>query len=56
MGFRFPAGRATTSKTVNASNDIAEFLTSRRAKISTKAGLPRYGQRRVPGLRREEVV
>jgi hypothetical protein len=43
--------------TVNASNDIAEFLTSRSAKISREqAGLPSYGQRRVPGLRREEVA
>src|SRR4051794_39493771 len=39
------------------SNDIAEFLTSRRAKITPEqAGLPNYGARRVPGLRREEVA
>src|SRR4051812_39520420 len=39
------------------SNDIAEFLTSRRAKITPEqAGLPNYGKRRVPGLRREEVA
>jgi transcriptional regulator with XRE-family HTH domain len=38
-------------------NDIAEFLTSRRAKITPQqAGLPTYGNRRVPGLRREEVA
>ncbi len=38
-------------------SDIAEFLTSRRAKITPEqAGLPSYGQRRVPGLRREEVA
>ena len=43
--------------TVNAANDIAEFLASRRAKISPEqAGLPSFGQRRVPGLRREEVA
>jgi transcriptional regulator with XRE-family HTH domain len=42
---------------VNASNDIAEFLTSRRARITPEqAGLPSYGKRRVPGLRREEVA
>jgi transcriptional regulator with XRE-family HTH domain len=42
---------------VNASNDIAEFLASRRAKITPEqAGLPSYGKRRVPGLRREEVA
>jgi transcriptional regulator with XRE-family HTH domain len=42
---------------VDAANDIAEFLTSRRAKITPEqAGLPSYGKRRVPGLRREEVA
>jgi hypothetical protein len=42
---------------VNAGNDIAEFLATRRAKITPEqAGLPSYGQRRVPGLRREEVA
>ena len=42
---------------MNASNDIAEFLASRRAKITPEqAGLPSYGKRRVPGLRREEVA
>jgi transcriptional regulator with XRE-family HTH domain len=42
---------------VNAANDIAEFLASRRAKITPEqAGLPPYGTRRVPGLRREEVA
>ena len=36
---------------------VREFLTSRRAKISTeRAGLPPAGQRRVPGLRRSEVA
>jgi transcriptional regulator with XRE-family HTH domain len=39
-------------------NEIGDFLTSRRARISpAKAGLPVYGgHRRVPGLRREEVA
>jgi len=42
---------------VDAANDIAEFLTTRRAKITPgQAGLPSYGKRRVPGLRREEVA
>ena len=42
---------------MDAANDIAEFLTSRRAKITPEqAGLPSYGKRRVPGLRREEVA
>jgi transcriptional regulator with XRE-family HTH domain len=38
-------------------SDIAEFLTTRRAKVTPEqAGLPTYGQRRVKGLRREEVA
>jgi len=42
---------------VDAATDIAEFLTTRRARITPKqAGLPSYGKRRVPGLRREEVA
>jgi transcriptional regulator with XRE-family HTH domain len=42
---------------VDATNDIAEFLTTRRARITPEeAGLPTYGKRRVPGLRREEVA
>src|SRR5436190_11085556 len=37
--------------------DIQEFLTSRRAAVTPEqAGLPTYGARRVPGLRREEVA
>jgi transcriptional regulator with XRE-family HTH domain len=42
---------------MNPANDISEFLASRRAKITPEqAGLPSYGARRVPGLRREEVA
>jgi transcriptional regulator with XRE-family HTH domain len=42
---------------MDTANDIAEFLTSRRARITPeRAGLPIYGTRRVPGLRREEVA
>jgi transcriptional regulator with XRE-family HTH domain len=42
---------------VDAANDIAEFLTTRRARITPEqAGLPSYGKRRVPGLRRDEVA
>lgn len=39
-------------------NDLGEFLTSRRARLSPQqAGLPDFGgRRRVPGLRREEVA
>ncbi|MET7486298.1 helix-turn-helix transcriptional regulator [Streptomyces sp. NPDC005538] len=37
--------------------EIREFLTSRRARVTpARAGLPTYGPRRVPGLRREEVA
>jgi transcriptional regulator with XRE-family HTH domain len=42
---------------MDAATDIAAFLTTRRARITPEqAGLPSYGKRRVPGLRREEVA
>jgi transcriptional regulator with XRE-family HTH domain len=42
---------------VDPANDIAEFLTSRRARVTPEqVGLPTYGPRRVKGLRREEVA
>jgi hypothetical protein len=43
---------------VDTQGEIREFLTSRRAKVKPEeAGLPWYGDnRRVPGLRREEVA
>lgn len=42
---------------MDPSRDISEFLASRRAKITPEqAGLPSFGSRRVPGLRREEVA
>ena len=38
-------------------SEIREFLTSRRARLTpAQTGLPSYGPRRVPGLRREEVA
>ena len=38
-------------------NEIRDFLTSRRGRITPdQVGLPSYGARRVPGLRREEVA
>src|SRR6478752_5879680 len=42
---------------MDARNDIREFLTSRRARLTpADVGLPDFGgRRRVPGLRREEV-
>jgi transcriptional regulator with XRE-family HTH domain len=37
--------------------DIRDFLASRGAKITPEqVGLPTFGRRRVPGLRREEVA
>src|SRR3954469_12021554 len=45
------------SMIVTAADDISEFLATRRARITPEqAGLPSYGRRRVPGLRREEVA
>jgi transcriptional regulator with XRE-family HTH domain len=42
---------------VDTKSEIREFLTSRRARITPEqVGLPSYGSRRVPGLRREEVA
>ena len=42
---------------VKHNSEIAEFLTSRRARITPdRAGLPSYGKRRVPGQSREEVA
>jgi transcriptional regulator with XRE-family HTH domain len=42
---------------VDPTNELSQFLTSRRAKVAPEqAGLPNYGRRQVPGLRREEVA
>lgn len=42
---------------MDARSEIREFLTSRRARLrAAEVGLPDYGPRRVPGLRREEVA
>src|SRR4051812_47490481 len=42
---------------MDARHEIREFLTSRRARLkAADVGLPDYGARRVPGLRREEVA
>ena len=65
---RVPVGRGTRrvsraahariyASGVETKREIREFLTSRRARITPeRAGLPTYGARRVPGLRREEVA
>jgi len=48
-----PAGRAL----VNRHHELAEFLRSRRARLSPEqVGLPRGTRRRTPGLRRGEVA
>ena len=51
-------GGADSVVIVDNRNDIRDFLASRRARITPQqAGLPAYGgNRRVPGLRREEVA
>jgi transcriptional regulator with XRE-family HTH domain len=42
---------------MDARSEIREFLSSRRARLkASDVGLPDYGPRRVPGLRREEVA
>src|ERR1700754_1687947 len=42
---------------MNDKEAIREFLSSRRAKITPEAaGITSYGERRVPGLRRNEVA
>jgi transcriptional regulator with XRE-family HTH domain len=42
---------------VDPAADLSAFLTTRRAKVTPEqAGLPTYGRRQVPGLRREEVA
>jgi transcriptional regulator with XRE-family HTH domain len=42
---------------VDTTNELAQFLASRRAQVTPdQVGLPTYGRRQVPGLRREEVA
>jgi hypothetical protein len=42
---------------VDAPQELSQFLTSRRAKVTPEqAGLRTFGRRQVPGLRREEVA
>src|ERR687886_284936 len=53
-----PVPGTRTVVPVDSRTEIRDFLTSRRARITPgQAGLPAYGgQRRVTGLRREEVA
>jgi immunity protein 5 of polymorphic toxin system len=49
--------RASTLTTMDTRSEIREFLTSRRARLKVAdVGLPDFGFRPVPGLRREEVA
>src|SRR3954470_19755295 len=42
---------------VETANELSQFLTSRRSRVTPEqAGLPNYGRRQVLGLRREEVA
>jgi transcriptional regulator with XRE-family HTH domain len=42
---------------MDSANELSQFLSSRRAAVTPEhAGLPTYGRRQVPGLRREEVA
>jgi transcriptional regulator with XRE-family HTH domain len=42
---------------VDTRSEVRDFLTSRRGRITPEqAGVTTFGQRRVPGLRREEVA
>src|SRR5438067_12243377 len=51
-------GKTLTVDGVGSPNEIRQFLTSRRARITPEqSGLPAFGgRRRVSGLRREEVA
>ena len=53
-----PVVAGPTVRPMDAKDDVREFLTTRRAKVTPEqAGLPVYGtNRRVKGLRREEVA
>ena len=50
-----PQRQVYAGEAMDARSEIRELLTSRRAKLkAADVGLPDYGTRRVPGLRREE--
>jgi len=50
-------GNAGTVPVVDSRSATREFLTTRRARLTPEqSGLPVFGARRVPGLRREEVA
>ena len=50
-------GRGLSLHVVDASAELSQFLTSRRAKVTAEqAGLRTFGRRQVTGLRREEVA
>lgn len=48
---------ARTPRTGRKPNELGDFLRARRAAVTPEdAGIPTWGQRRVPGLRREELA
>jgi transcriptional regulator with XRE-family HTH domain len=52
-----PARKTTYASEVDIKTEIRDFVTSRRARITPEeVGITSFGQRRVPGLRREEVA
>ena len=52
-----PAQKTAYASTVEIKTEIRDFLTSRRARITPEdVGITSFGQRRVPGLRRQEVA
>jgi Helix-turn-helix domain len=52
-----PTRKTTYASDVDIKTEIRDFLTSRRARITPEdVGITSFGQRRVPGLRREEVA
>ena len=56
-GHPFVEAEASTVDYMDNQDEVREFLTSRRAKLSPhQVGLPTSGRRRVPGLRRSEVA
>lgn len=60
LGRTDPPRTADTAPIVESmamNRDLQEFLRSRRARVQpADVGVPTIGQRRVPGLRREEVA
>ena len=53
----FCPSTGTDHREMDNRDELREFLVSRRSRITPEqVGLPHYGTRRVPGLRREEMA